>query len=112
MSTIRKRTNAKGVVSYQAQIRLKGYPATTQSFAQLTLAKRWANQTETEILEGRYFKTTEAKKHTLSELIERYIKTTLPTKPKSIATQKPQLEWWDKEIGFKLLSSPLKKYSF
>lgn len=104
MATIRKRTNAKGIVSYQAQVRLKGYPAASQSFAQLTLAKRWANQTETEILEGRYFKTTEAKKHTLADLINRYIETTLPTKPKSIETQKPQLEWWREEIGYKLLS--------
>lgn len=105
MATIRKRTNSNGIVSYQAQIRLKGYPPTTQSFAQLTLAKHWANQTETAILEGRYFKTTEAKKHTLADLINRYIETVLiPTKPKSIETQKPQLEWWSREIGYKVLS--------
>jgi len=104
MATIRKRTNAKGQVTYQAQIRLKGFPAESQSFPQLTLAKRWANQTETAILEGRYFKTTEAKKHTLSGLIERYIETTLTTKPKSISNQKPQLQWWSNEIGFKILS--------
>jgi len=104
MATFRKRTNAKGAVSHQAQVRLKGYPPVSQSFAQLTLAKRWANQTETAILEGRYFKTTEAKKHTLADLINRYIETTLPTKPKSIETQKPQLEWWRDEIGYKMLS--------
>jgi len=104
MATIRKRTNPTGTVSYQVQIRLKGYPPQSESFAQLTLAKRWANQTETEILEGRYFKTTEAKRHTLADLIDRYIQTTLPTKPKSIPQQKPQLKWWRDEIGYKLLS--------
>jgi len=104
MATIRKRKNSVGVVSYQVQIRLKGYPKTTQSFAQLTHAKRWGAQTETEILEGRFFKTIEAKKHTLADLISRYIETVLPTKPKSIIDQKPQLRWWSNEIGFKVLS--------
>lgn len=104
MAAIRKRQNSKGVTSYQVQIRLKGYPPQTESFVQLTLAKRWANQTEAAILEGRYFKTTEAKKHSMADLITRYIETTLQTKPKSIESQKPQLEWWRDEIGYRLLA--------
>ena len=67
-------------------------------------AKRWGQQTEAAIKEGRYFKTTEAKKHTLTDLIDRYIKTTLPTKPKSIEQQTAQLKWWKDEIGYKLLA--------
>lgn len=104
MATIRKRTNKEGAVSYQVQIRLKGYPPETETFNQLTHAKRWANQTEAAILEGRYFKTTEAKRHTLADLIDRYIETVLPRKPKSTPQQKPQLKWWRDEIGYRLLA--------
>lgn len=54
--------------------------------------------------ERRYFKTSEAKWHTLSETIERYINFTLPTKPKSEPDQKTQLEWWKEEIGHFVLT--------
>ncbi|MDZ4098322.1 MAG: site-specific integrase, partial [Methylophilaceae bacterium] len=55
-------------------------------------------------LEGRHFKTTEAKKHTLADLVDRYIKDVLPTKPKQAVRQKQQLEWWRDKIGVYLLS--------
>lgn len=103
MATIRKRDTGNGL-SYQVQIRLKGYPMQTATFERLSDAKRWAQQTETAIREGRHFKTTEAKKHTLGELVDRYIKTVLPTKPRSIPHQERQLLWWKTEIGVYLLA--------
>ncbi|MCC5831711.1 MAG: hypothetical protein JJU12_01530 [Chlamydiales bacterium] len=33
--------------------------------------------------EGRYFRTTESKKHTLADLVERYIENVLPAKPRN-----------------------------
>lgn len=77
MATIQKRTIKDGSVSYRVQVRLKGHPTETASFDRLTDAKRWAGQTEAAIREGRHFKTTEAKKHTLAETIDRYIKDVL-----------------------------------
>ena len=38
-----------------------------------TDAKRWAEQTQAAIREGRYFKTIEARRHTFEEMVERYI---------------------------------------
>jgi hypothetical protein len=58
----------------------KGIPASTATFKRLTDAKKWGQQTESAIREGRYFKTAEARKHTFSELADRYIKDVLPTK--------------------------------
>ena len=71
MATITKRENADGSTSYQVKIRLKGHPAQSASFERLTDAKRWASSTESAIREGRHFNTSEAKRHTLGELIER-----------------------------------------
>jgi len=104
MATIRRRTDKNNNVSFHVQIRLKGYPTETGSFIRLTDARKWAAATESAIREGRYFKTREAKKHTFSDMVERYIKTTLPTKPKQQAKQTQQLNWWNERLGYHLLS--------
>lgn len=99
MATIEKRTTDTGETSYRVKIRLKGYPSQTATFKRLTDAKKWTQDTESAIREGRHFKTTEAKKHTLADLVDRYIKDVLPTKPKQAHAQRPQLERWKAEIG-------------
>jgi integrase len=100
MAAIRARKTSTGEVRYQAQVRLKGFPPQNATFNRKTDAKNWIQQTEAAIREGRHFKTSEAKKRTLAELIERYIKDILPTKPKSINAQGRQLRWWKNEIGY------------
>lgn len=99
MATIEKRIADNGETSYRVKVRLKGYPAQTATFKRQTDAKKWAQQTEAAIREGRHFKTAEAKKHTLGELVDRYIKDVLPTKPKQIKDQSLQLTWFKGEIG-------------
>ncbi|MEI6270545.1 MAG: site-specific integrase [Methylococcaceae bacterium] len=99
MATIEKRTTDTGETSYRVKIRLKGYPVQTATFKRLTDAKKWTQDTESAIREGRHFKTTEAKKHTLADLVDRYIKDVLPKKPKQAPAQRPQLERWKSELG-------------
>jgi len=99
MATIEKRTTNDGVTTYRVKIRLKGYPTETATFERKTDAKIWAQQTETAIRKGRYFKVAEARKHTLAELVERYIRDVLPTKPRSEKDQTRQLNWWKEQIG-------------
>ena len=83
MAYIQERIDSKGNIKYRVQIRLKGYPIQTATFDRKTDAKKWAQHTEAAIREGRHFKTTQAKKKTLEQLIDKYIKDVLPTKPKS-----------------------------
>ena len=99
MASIEKRINDNGETSYRVKIRLKGYPPQTATFKRLTDAKKWVQATESSIREGRHFKTTEAKKHTIADLVDRYIKDVLPTKPKQARQQKQQLEWWKNKMG-------------
>ena len=85
---------------YRARVRIKGFPPQSAAFERLTDARRWAQQTEAAIREGRHFKTSEAKKHTVAELIDRYICDVIPLKKaNSRGTQKAQMEWWKKQIG-------------
>jgi integrase len=98
MASIRKRTNTQGETRFHVQVRLKGYPAQTASFERLTDARKWAQQTESAIQEGRHFKTAEAKKHTLSEAIDRYFKDVLAHR-KNPVNQVTYLTWWKEAIG-------------
>lgn len=104
MAYIQERKNADGKTHYRVQIRLKGYPITTATFERKTDAKLWAQQTEAAMREDRYFKTSEAKKYTLGELIDRYIENVIPTKPRNAPACTAQLKWWKEQIGHCLLS--------
>lgn len=104
MAYIQERKSKDGKVSYRVQIRLKGHPKTTATFDRKTDAKKWAQQTESAIREGRYFKVAESKKRTLGELVDRYILEVMPNKPKNAKACTAQLRWWKKEIGYLVLS--------
>lgn len=105
MATIEKRQDSTGTTTYRAKIRIKGYPAQSATFDRLSKAKEWAKSTEAAIKEGRHFKTAEAKKHTLGDMIDRYIRSVLPQKSASSRThQEQQLTWWKDQLGDRLLS--------
>lgn len=104
MATIEKRQTKDGKVHFRAKVRLRGYPSQSRTFERKTDAKRWIQQMESAMRDGRHFKNIESRKHTLSELIERYIKQVLPRKPKSEEKQRSQLLWWKDRIGDYLLS--------
>jgi len=104
MASIRKRTNKNGSTSYRVDVRLKGFPPQRATFTRLTDAKKWGQNTESAIRENRYFKTAESRKHTLAELIDRYNKDVIPTKPKWAKGQKMQLLWWKDQLGHYVLA--------
>jgi integrase len=99
MANIEKRTAQDGKVTYRVKVRLKGYPTQSATFDRKTDAQKWVQQTEAAIREGRHFKTTESKRHTLSDAIERYINDVIPTKPKNTVNQVGQLKWWKENLG-------------
>ncbi|NCC61234.1 MAG: site-specific integrase [Verrucomicrobiae bacterium] len=104
MASIEKRTDSEGETSFRVKVRLKGYPVQSATFARLTDARKWASKIETDIREGRHFKYAEAKKHTLGELIDRYIENVLPAKEKVLRDYSQQLGHWKSELGHVLLS--------
>ena len=104
MANIEERRNRDEQITYRAKIRLKGYPAQTATFNRKTDAKKWVQQVESAIREGRYFKTSEAKRHTLSEVIDRFVKNELPKLPKVQKLMTSQLLWWKNQIGHHILS--------
>jgi integrase len=99
MATIDTRVGPGGKVTYRARTRLKGYPQQTASFPRKTDARKWATGVEAALREGRYLTTNEAKRHTLTELVERYERDILPLKPKAAYNRRQQLGWWKTQLG-------------
>ena len=99
MATIERRDNEDGKPAYRVKVRLKGYPVQTATFGRKTDAKKWAQDIESAIRDGRHFKTSEAKRHTLGELIDRYTRDILPKKPKQIRVQTSHFAWWKGQLG-------------
>ncbi len=104
MASIEKRIASDGKTSYRVKVRLKGYPVQTGTFERLTDAKKWAASTESAIKEGRHFKTSESKRHTFAELIDRYVRDVLPGKSKDTKKQQALLGWWRDQMGRYTLS--------
>ena len=104
MKGIDKRTHKDGTVSYRARVRIKGHPVLIQSFASKTLAMKWKRDTESAVERGTFTYKKPGSKHTLSELIDRYIERVLPIKPKNARNVRQHLLWWKQELGSYLLS--------
>lgn len=100
MANYEKRISKKGEISYRATVRLKGHRRESATFSRKTDAKRWAQKMEADIREGRYFPGSEAKKKTVSDMLERYRRDVLPYKKESTASsQAIHMDWWENEIG-------------
>src|SRR5579863_7847044 len=103
MASIVARTGKSGRVSYQVKVKLKGHREQTETFRRRTDAMQWGQSTEAALREGRLTATSESKRHTVKDLIERYERDVLPHK-KDQRNPKRQLKWWNDEIGHKVLA--------
>lgn len=105
MATIRKRSSKAGITSYHVQVRKKGFPPFTETFERKTDAQKWAADKEADLRQQKFFKYELHQKHTVADLLDRYIETVLPTKPNSQADQLAQLKRWRAELGSEALGS-------
>ncbi len=97
MATILKINGVKGP-RYRVQVRRKGHPAQSETFARKKDAEIWARDLEQKIDAGKLLYSPEAKKRTLGELIDRYVEEFLPYK-KNANNQLQQLMVWKDLLG-------------
>lgn len=102
MASIEKRLTKAGKTTYRVLVRRKGYKPESATFDRLTDAKAWAQNTESAMMERRHFKGREARKHTVGDLIDRYLEKI--EKSKRIKDVGPMLSWWKSEIGYVVLA--------
>lgn len=102
MATIRERAKGDGTRAFHVQVRMAGYPARTASFSSKRQAERWAKTVEAEMIEGRHFRSAEARRRTLAEAIDRYLEHEVP-KLRDGRMHGSTLPWWREKLGrFKL----------
>jgi len=126
MATIReriKKQNGKPTQVFHVQVRMSGYPARTATFPTRRLAERWAKTVEAEMIEGKHFRSVEARRRTVSdaifrhfieglglpkglverEAISKYIKAERAAGRKlkfdDLITRVGRLLWWHEKIG-------------
>lgn len=104
MGSIRELTGKDGVNSYHAEVRLRGHPIQRATFRTKSLAKKWVQDTESAIRDGRHFRTSEAKRHTVAEMVDRFIAQWLTKYPDREKKQASLLGWWKENCGHLLLS--------
>ena len=102
MATIRERAKGDGTRAFHVQVRMAGYPSRTASFSSKRQAERWAKTVEAEMIEGRHFRSAEARRRTLAEAIDRYLEREVP-KLRDGRMHTSTLPWWREKLGrFKL----------
>ena len=97
MATIVEVKGAKRT-RWRAMVRRKGYPVESAYFDRKTDAQSWARSVEAKIDQGKNPVGSEARKHTLAELVDRYCVEVLPHK-KSARDQLQQLGVWKGLLG-------------
>jgi len=99
MAAITKLEGKRGT-SYKVRIRKPNNPTVTKTFSSKSMAEKWARRTELEIEEGTYFDKQEAAAHTVSDLVDRYLKEELHKLAESDwRVRQCQLNWWKAELG-------------
>lgn len=97
MASFTKIEGTRGV-RWKATVRRRGHPTQSQSFGRKTDAKIWAQSIEAKIDAGKFKDDSQARKHTVAELIDRYVSDVIPQK-KSGEIQRYQLGRWKELLG-------------
>lgn len=103
MATIRELEKKDGTKVYHVEIRLRGHKPERANFRTKTQAKEWIQDTESAIRDGRYKGKSAARKHTVGEVIDRFIKQCVPPHPIYYQKKVQMLLRWKKELGSLLL---------
>jgi hypothetical protein len=77
VGSIQVRKGLNGKERYRAQVRMVGSRSLSKTFETITKARQWIQRIEVQVRDGGAV-ISESKRHTLSELIDRYLLETLP----------------------------------
>lgn len=104
MGSIREVTKKNGEKSYHAEVRLRGSPPQRKVCRTKTRAKEWIQDTEAAIRDGRFKNQSVSRKHSVSDLIDRFIAHSIPKHPIYYPKKVQLLNRWKEELGHLLLS--------
>lgn len=99
MGSIREVKKKNGETTYHVEVRLRGRKPARDSFRTKTEAKEWIQDTEAAIRDGRYKGRVGSKRHTVGDLIDRFISHCIPKHPRYYNQKVQLLTRWKDELG-------------
>lgn len=99
MAVIEERKQKDGTTVYRVKVRIKGRPAESQTFGKRSDAKDWATKREYELKNELRFGIPATAKHTVGDLIDRYLESKFVSKLGTQDTSAASLAWWKQQIG-------------
>jgi integrase len=105
MAQIQERVGRTGKVHWRVRVRLRGQRGQTATFSRKTDALHWAQRIEGDLRAGRHFPSNEARRRTLTELLDRYRAEVLPQYSRREQAQRSgKLSWWERQLGARRLA--------
>lgn len=96
---IEKRTCKKtGTVHYRARLRLRAGGDVSSTHKLMTDARDWEARTRTSIKGGHRATKAEAQRHTVNEMVDRYLGVLLSLRLKDERNRRRHIEWWRDEL--------------
>jgi integrase len=99
MGRITKKRKKDNQTVYYAEVRLKGFPYVSHKFETRDDAKQWVQATEADFRRGKNLNIGEARTHTFSDAVDRYLNVYLRQYPHRVAKQRQLLSWWNQHLG-------------
>lgn len=99
MATFEVRQSEAGQNRFYVKVRLRGHPPASATFNRLSEAKQWAQSTESSMREGRYTITSEGKRQSVADMVDRYLTEIGPQRPRNLVNTRRHLMWWKAKIG-------------
>jgi len=96
---IRTRVTTEGKKSYQAIVRVKGYPEKVKTFSSKREAEKWELKIKAAMKSGSYQDDIESQRQTLAHAIDRYTSQVLGPETKNYKTTQGHLQWWKNAYG-------------
>jgi hypothetical protein len=109
MASYEWRVTKSGEKRCRARVRLDGFPPQYKTFRTKTDAKHWAQDIETRLAKGEAVTTSDQRRITLANVIDRYIEY-LPRKKNNKSSKQTieRLSYWKKYLGNVALLNDLK----
>lgn len=99
MASIQKRKNKNGTSHWRAIVRIKGYPTVCNHFDRKQEAIDWSQEVERQIKQGQFHFDLHNNKHTLSELVDHFIRSGALEHHRSAQDTQRHLDYWKSRLG-------------
>lgn len=95
MGSVRERKKPDGSIVYYAEMRKVGMPSQRANFPTKSAARKWLQNLEQEVSEGRMPQFMETQKHTVGDVIHRYCDEMAVRHPERLSAQLHYYVWWE-----------------